>query len=319
MATLTDRLTAAWNALPAPSRSALRRSGIPYVGSYLASYRARYGPDRFAGSLPALVDEYHRSAGPARDVLAWRFHDVLDSLVLPNGVRKTTWPRRHQHAVEAFLARADRPPDGTALRVLDLPCSSGAASLDTRALLERCYGIRAWVLADLCMEVRLDADRGCVYDAAGELLQVRTRRGFFAVHRPHAGGDAFSTLSALALLPFTVRSAYLRRRHRLRPEQPLVPLRLLHPDVEAEVKTGRFTAREMDVFRLDGAGEFDLVFSFNLLQRSYFTEPEIEQGLRSVTGVMAEGGFLLWGNTESFGIARKLDGRLQTLQQDGNW
>ena len=171
MAMLTDRLTAAWNALPAPSRSVLRRSGIPYVGSYLASYRARYGPERFAGTLPALVDEYHRSTGPAREVLAWRFHDVLDSLVLPNGVRKTTWPRRHQHAVEAFLARADRPPDGTPLRVLDLPCSSGAASRDTRALLERCYGIRTWVLADLCMEVRLDADRGCVYDAAGELLR----------------------------------------------------------------------------------------------------------------------------------------------------
>ena len=89
--------------------------------------------------------------------------------------------------------------------------------------------------------------------------------------------------------------------------------------MDAEVKTGRFTAREMDVFRMEDAGEFDLVVSFNLLQRSYFTEPEIERGLQSLTGAMAEGGFLLWGNTESFGIARKTEGRLQTLQQDGNW
>ncbi|HEX6749979.1 MAG TPA: class I SAM-dependent methyltransferase [Longimicrobium sp.] len=314
------RRIASWSTLlPAPVRTGLRRSGVQYVASYLARYRQVHAPDRFAGTLVGLAERY-AAAGPAeREALLRRFDAVLDSLVLPNGVAKTTYRRRQNAALAAFLERPERPPDGSPLRVLDLPSSSGASSLDTLALLRTRYPIGAYVLGDLCQEVYLDPETGCVYDAAGRLLQVRTPGGFFSLYRSFSGGDAYSPLTRAALLPLALRARRLRRRHALAPGRGLVPLPLVHPGVQELARGGQVTIRDMDVFALDAEGEFDLAISFNLLQRSYFPPERIALGTRSLARALADGGFLLTGNSESFGIARKRGGRLEWLHREGEW
>lgn len=310
---------ASWSGLlPAPLRVGLRRSGVQYLAGYLARYRQVHAADRFAGTLPALAQRYALADPAGRDELMRRFDAVLDSLVLPNGVRKTTYPRRQSGALAAFLARPERPPDGAPLRVLDLPSSSGAASLDTLRLLRARFRVDMYVLADLCQEVWLDDAAGCVYDGEGRLLQVRTRSGFFSIHRSFSGGDAYSALTRVALLPFALRARRLARTHP-RPARELVPIPLVHPEVQEMAGRGEVRVRSMDVFAMDVREEFDLVVSFNLLQRSYFTVDEIEAGTRSLTRAVVDGGFLLTGNSESFGIARKVDGRLCWLHREGDW
>src|SRR5207244_3122655 len=99
-----------------------------------------------------------------RERLLRQFDAILDSLVLPNGVKKTSFARRLDAALTAFLARPERPPNGSSIRVLDLPSSSGVASLDSRALLASAYDIAEYVLADRYQVVYLDPNSSCVYD-----------------------------------------------------------------------------------------------------------------------------------------------------------
>lgn len=305
--------------LPGPVRAVLRRSGAQYLAGYLLRYSHVHAPGRFAGTLPDLAERY-RSAGPGeREALLARFDAIIESLVLPNGVAKTTYRRRQNAALAAFLERPERPADGSPLRVLDLPSSSGVASMDNLALLRTRYDVRQYVLADLCQEVYLDPEAGCVYDAGGRLLQVRTQGGYFSIYRLFSGGDAYSALTRVALLPFSLRARRLRRRHARPHVNGLVPIPLVHPQVQELARRGEVSVRSMDVFAMDAENEFDLVLSFNLLQRSYFPPEQIALGTASLARALAEGGFLLTGNTESFGIAQKHEGRLEWLHREGEW
>ena len=319
MSAVAHRLANWSGRLPAPLRSVLRRSGVQYLASYLLRYRAAHAPDRFAGTLPDLAERYRSAAAGEREALLRRFDAVVESLVLPNGVAKTTYRRRQNGALAAFLDRPERPPVASPLRVLDLPSSTGAASLDNLALLRTRYDVRAYVLADLCQDVYLDPAAGCVYDAEGRLLQVRTRGGFFSIHRLFSGGDAYPALARVALLPLSLRARILRRRHARSTVRGLVPIPLVHPEVQELARRGEMSVRGMDVFAMDAEDEFDLVLSFNLLQRTYFPPERIELGTRNLARALAEGGFLLTGNTESFGIAQKRGGRLEWLHRVGEW
>ncbi len=65
--------------------------------------------------------------------------------------------------------------------------------------------------------------------------------------------------------------------------------------------------------------KFDVIFSFNLLQKNYFPEELIQIGIENLNNALSEGGLLIMGNTESFSVSYKTKGRLHIKQKEGEF
>ena len=85
---------------------------------------------------------------------------------------------------------------------------------------------------------------------------------------------------------------------------------------EALVSAGRMRPARMDVFG-PIEGTYDLILSFNLLQRNYFPADRIALGVENLGRALEEDGLLVIGNTESFAALRKRDGRLVPVLGEG--
>ena len=314
-----------WRQLPRRLRSFVYRTsnwtGLPFVISYAAGYGERHALRHFAGVVPALRDAYANAHGAERERLARQFDGILRGLVLPNGVSKATYAKRQNIVLEGVLADPACGLGTGALRVLDVPASSGIASLDSFRLLNRFYQVRRYVLGDLSFQVLYDPDRECVFDEAGRLLQVRRGDRFFSMHRVHAHGSDVSALTRLLLLPLTARARDLERRYRFDDARTLVPISLVHPEVETILGNGVAGVERVDVFERV-PGTYDLILCFNLLQRNYFPPEWIARGTANLAAALCEGGLLITGSPDANGssgyrVARKQGGALVTVKQEG--
>jgi len=308
-----------WRKLPLRGRTALYRSltwsGIPYALSYAASYQDCFDARNFAGELVHLHDEYRAADAETKTRLEARIAEVLDALVLPNGVKKTTYPMRHSAAIATFL-QATEFSSGRSIRVLDVPSSTGISSITTIRQLRDRFKIDAYVLGDLAHRVYWDLDRQCIFDDEWNLLQVRSGDRFFSVYRGHATGNVFPVLAKLWLYPLHWRANRLVRRYAPNPNRSVRAVLLVHPDVERMLDEGVVSVERMNVFEA-GEASFDLVVSFNLLQRNYFPSSEIQRGLHGLASRLRDGGYLITGNTESFAIMRKKNNVLLEIQRNG--
>ena len=309
-----------WRDLPDALRSRLytplRGTGIPYVLGYLWRYRSAHDVANFAGELPTLCRQY-RSGPPAqRHAAAERFDAIMDRLTMVNGVRKTTYYARLEHVLDRVLSDERLRLEAGSLSVLDIPASAGHASIGLYKRLSKRYEIGRYTLADLYTRLLHDRARGCVFDEDGELIQKRFRRIYYSLYRPHASGDVYGMAARLALLPFDAVSRLLRALYPFASEEEYEEIPLLHPELKSWVQRGIFELRRMDVF---GAieGKYDIVLSFNLLQRNYFPPAMIERGLHNLGGALNEGGLLVLGNTESFRVYRKWDRELVLIRAEG--
>lgn len=312
---MIETIRSGWSRLPFQFRELVRKTGVLYAANYLASYAELHRRDRFAGNLARSENEI--DDGILNPVAS--FEDILESLVLANGVRKTTAPGRQLNILNHFLGRPERPISGVKIRVLDLPCSSGVGSIDSHNLLSNHYQITSYVLADICLELKYDRKCNAVYDSTGELLQVQGEKYFFGIHRAHMSGATHTLLSDLLLWPLSLRARQLKRKYAIHSHQPLDTIRLLHPKTRRQVEAGKFTVQNADIFSQRWEEEFDLVLSFNLLQKNYFPPSKISEGLQNLNRALSEGGYLVTGNTESFGVMRKTKGVLVTQYQHGEW
>lgn len=308
-----------WRRLPSRARTALYRSlrwsGIPYALSYAARYQDSFDARNFAGELLHLHDEYRAADAELRIRLQPRIAEVLDALVLPNGVKKTTYPMRHSAAIAAFL-QVTEFSSGRSIRVLDVPSSTGISSITTYQLLRDRFKIDAYVLGDLAHRVYWDLDRQCIFDDEWNLLQVKAGDRFFSIYRGHASGDVSPVLAKLWLYPIHWRANRLVRRYAPNPSKSMQAVLLVHPDVERMMDEGIVSVQRMNVFEA-GEESFDLVVSFNLLQRNYFPSSAIQRGLDSLASRIRDGGYLITGNTESFAIMRKKRNALLDIQRNG--
>ena len=64
---------------------------------------------------------------------------------------------------------------------------------------------------------------------------------------------------------------------------------------------------------------YELILSFNLLSRSYFTSDAISVGVRNLAASLSEGGLLILGNWESVAAFQKSEGSLIVRFRQGNW
>lgn len=305
-----------WSACPKGLRRALQRTGIPYVIGFVARYRRAHSDANFAGSLLELKADYARAPAERRPALSARFEAIVYGLVLPNGVRKTTYSRRQQEVLSKVLAHEGCTLNGGAIRVLDVPSSAGMDSLHSYAVLSERYPIASYVLGDLCFEIVYDPRRRCVFDEEGNLLQVRLGKRFFAIYRARVSGDNYTWLTRLLVLPLDLYASYLKKRYPHTESEGNFRIRVVHPDVEALVADGVLQLAKMDVFE-NINGTYDLILSFNLLQRTYFPPERIALGVENLGHALAEGGLMVIGNTESFVVLRKRGGQLLPLVREG--
>jgi hypothetical protein len=306
-----------WKSLPSRVRGwvspASRRLGLDHVLFYIATYNETHDPGNFAGNLVVMHQQYSSCSADEKEKLAKQFYKIMDSLVMPNGVQRTTDSMRQHRILAKVLADERCRPQKSAITVLDVPSSSGVAALDSFEMLSQYYTIRAYALGDLWFHLHYDLARECVFDEDFNLLQVRLGKRFFSIHRGHRSGDVYTPLTGALLFPHDVVAWYLKKKYVYSTKCQTVPL--IHPDVDARLKRGDFSLRRMDVFK--GIGEhYDLILSFNLLQRNYFPQEQIPRGVANLTDALNEQGFLIMGNDESCSVAQKRAGKLVVIKED---
>jgi hypothetical protein len=308
-----------WKGLPLSVRRLLDTGfgwlGLAYASSFIATYDEIHDLNNFAGNLVVLQQQYSKISDDEKEKIAKQFNKIMDSLVMPNGVNKTTRPMRYHSILGKILADERCRLQKSAITVFDVPSSSGVAALDIFAMLSQYYTIHAYVLGDLCFQAYYDTDRECIFDEDFNLLQVRLKKRFFSIHRGHRLGDVYSPLSRAMLFPLDVVAWYLKKKYVYSTKSHTVPLFLIHPDVHARLSKGDFSLRKIDVFK-DIGEHYDLILSFNLLQRSYFTQEQIARGVQNLTEALNEKGFLIMGNDGFCSVAQKREGKLVVIRED---
>jgi hypothetical protein len=144
---------------------------------------------------------------------------------------------------------------------------------------------------------------------------VRLEKTFFSIYRGHRFGDVQSPLSRALLFPLDVVAWYLKKKYVYTTNNHTVPLFLIHPEVQARLSNGDFSVSKIDVFK-DIGEHYDLILSFNLLQRSYFTQEQIARGVQNLTEALNEQGFLIMGNDGFCSVAQKREGKLVIIRED---
>jgi hypothetical protein len=305
-----------WGRMPHGGRRALVATGLPYAARFITRYREQHRIAKFAGNLERLNAEYSASPAEVRAQLSSQFDSIVDVLVMPNAVTKTTYANRLARSVAKVLAAVQLP--GGEIRVLDVPSSTGIASLQLLSILEERYRVTCYVLGDKYHEILFDPQRRCIFDTRGNLLQVAFRRHFFSIYRGHACGNEHTFLSTGLLFPHTASAWYLRKRYRFKPGADYRRLLVVHPEVEPLLDQKAMRLQEMDVFQ-PIPERYELIFSFNLLQRNYFAPDVIQTGINNLAASLSEGGVLVMGNTESFVALQKQDGSLIVRLQEGSF
>ena len=145
---------------------------------------------------------------------------------------------------------------------------------------------------------------------------------FFSLYRSGTSGDRYTGLTACLSFPHSVAAWYMRKRYRFEPINAYYRrLLIVHPEVERVLGDGVYRLEKMDVFE-PIPGFYDLILSFNLLQRSYFPSDKIDAGVKNLAQSLREGGVLIIGNDwESFRALQKRGGLLISRlhkKKDGN-
>lgn len=292
-----------------------RVPAFPNIAGRVAQYREQHRIANFAANLEKLKLEYPGADSAAMAQLSRRFSSILDAVVLPNGVSKSNWANRLGRSLSAVLSEVVLPT--SEIRVLDVPSSAGLASLQCLAILQQRYRVTSYVLGDKYHELLYDPRHRCIFDAQGNLLQVAFRKYYFSTYRGRIDRN-MHLLAKCVRVPHRLMSWYLRRRFRFAPGFAYRRLLMIHPEVERLLDQGVFQLREVDVFQ-PIPGCYDLILSFNLLQRDYFPADQIQTGVDSLAASLREGGVLILGNTDSFLALQKHNGALIARAQQGSF
>jgi hypothetical protein len=297
----------------APSSSVLKRAANRIVSyTELDHFIAD-----FAGNLSQLKMAYAAGNSETKAKLSQQFDCIVDQLTLANGVSKSTWANRHASVLSAVLSAVKIPR--SEIRVLDLPSSTGAASIGCLEQLQQSgYRVTSYVLGDKYHTILFDPQRRCIFDEAGNLLQVGFKRFFFSLYRVGRLYDRHLILIAVLSLPHRVVARYLRKRYSFTPVNAYQRLWIIHPEVERLIDRGVFTAQEMDVFQPIQT-QYDLILSFYLLHLSYFRADAISVGIKNLAAALRNYGLLIVGNANGFIALQKQDGSLVPQLREGNW
>lgn len=233
-------------------------------------------------------------------------------LRLPNGTAKTTYAHRLDDVAQACnrcLARAVPP-----LRLMDLGISSGVTTREWMDMLERLhrpYRIDAVDVSIYGVIESLGAQVHVLRDSRGRALQFELAG--YALSN-HYGWGLRSFLKRLVPVSaarafFALGSACQRARHRMTRVGIALLARGLH-------ESSRLKLHEADLLQIGRfVGPYHLIRAANVLNRSYFDEPQLESILRQLDSLLDAGGYLVVVRTPEG--ARGNDGSVFLKERSG--
>jgi hypothetical protein len=212
-------------------------------------------------------------------------------LRLPNGTYKTTAHGRLT-ALDRWLVSKLVEPD---VSLLDVAVSSGVTTVELLEAMDSA-GIRVnATVCDLCIHARirhLALGLEVLIDSQGYILQVASRLGVKG--RPHDPRGSVRRLGLASV--FRLLEAACRVTENL-PRESDIPVQLLSRRLRQRADVLVF---EQDIFerREDWVGRFSVVRAANILNRDYFNESRLIQGIQNLQSYLQLGGFLLVGRTD---------------------
>lgn len=312
-------LRAVWRKQPpwlqASVRAVADRSGLSYVVWHMVHFQQNHLPENYVGNLPVLKRTYDLCDGDTRSALDKRFEQIMDGLVLENGVTKKTYAKRHEQLLDRVFSDPRATLNGQPIAVLDVPSSAGMSSMNAYEFLARRFTVERYVLGDRFFNVYVDEKRNCVFDEEGHLIQVRTDEGYLSVYRPCVAGKSQTPLVRMLMFSLDRRTRELQRRFLWEENHTYTLVRLVHPEVERALQGGCVQMHKFDVFA-PSDDQFDLILSFNLLQSNYFPTSQIRQGVENLGRCLKEGGLLVLGETTTFTVYRKSSRDLTSVWEE---
>ena len=154
--TLTRTLRGLWRQLPENVRRRLW-----YATNRITHYTELHPIAYFAGNLEQVKVAYATSRNrKTKTTFRANSDSILHELNVANGVAKTTYFNRLGNSLSTVLSTVQLPH--LAIRVLDLPSSSGISSLQSLALLRERYRVTSYVLGDRYHRLLYDPRHSCI-------------------------------------------------------------------------------------------------------------------------------------------------------------
>lgn len=227
-----------------------------------------------------------------------QYYAITSSLIFQNGVRKTTAKNRNLSDLKEVFPNEYRSPSKP-IRVLDMGCSIGLASLANYDYLSQFYDVKEYVLGDLYTELLYDQDAGLIFDQDGNLLQVLRNKDFVSVNFEYWFlVERLKTICA-------ERTANKLRRSCIFNRDKCVKIELLHPRLK-ETQNGKvFKLERMNVLEPIAGEGFDIILCFFLLVKRYFNEEQLRQAYDNLVNSLNKDGVLVVGESGNIKILRK--------------
>lgn len=224
------------------------------------------------------------------------FIKICYSLILKNGVRKTTQPSRNLKAIENVI-RGNGNNFVAPIRILDIGASIGLDSLSTYNLLKNNYTIKEYILGDLYTEILFDKQRKLVFDQDGNLLQVMKGDYFVSIYFEFKFW--YQRLANLHkfLRPYLLKKKYKFQNHNIKPIKLISPA-LLNNCLQV------FRLQRLNVFEPIG-DTYDIIICFHLLIKRYFSSDLISHAKQNLFNSLKIGGVLIVGEADNYEIIYK--------------
>lgn len=229
------------------------------------------------------------------DLLPGQWSKLVNALIFPNGVRKSTHPNRNANVITTVFESGAVDTLPGEITVMDMGASVGIDAAGNLEALQRFRKVHRYVLADLYTELLYDSGSQRIFDQDGVLLQQKTDRGFIALYF-----EFKYRIELLFHLFNVIRTREMRRRSaNLAPDPEytlLIPLVFPAAREKPEIETLR-----ANVFQpLDN--KYDLILCMNLLQKRYFPQADIDRGNQNLTLALNPGGVLITGVTDHYKV-----------------
>jgi hypothetical protein len=222
------------------------------------------------------------------------YEAICHSLVMPNGVRKTTVESRNTELLRR-LWKSEQLPLANPISVLDVGAGFGLDALSTWQFLSEHVDVERYVLADNYTHLLYEPARQLVFDQDHNLLQVSRGSGFVSIHFSYNYAFQKITYAGKRVLP-----ARLKRKYEFDPVAEIIRIPIVTPRIQLNGKSP-FELRRMNVFETVH-GQFDLIVCMHLLVNRYFSPNQIQVGIRNLSASLAPKGILVVGALDNYQV-----------------
>lgn len=262
----------------------------------------------------ALYNELVKKSDELAEVLLLNYSDS-------RGAYKRTYRHRFENFDRTNLQRIKSAfPSNGSLRIHDMGVSDGRTALDFFALLAPEFPDLEYVASDFETDIHIHRD--------GEISVAIGRNGTIneIVYPPFVFN--LSKLESASNYPVNHLVLIRAKQHARRiaaqaNTEPSETIKLFCPDaVKLTLHDSRFRLAEHNLLDPLPAGKLHVIRAMNVLNASYFDQPQMEQIARHFHNALLDGGLVLFGSNEApntpiqGGVFRKTGNRFENIAPD---